>query len=174
MEAEARKVLGGVPKLIHYTARSAWIARLTIEAFRARFTHVDSEERRIAFLVAAQENACRYCYGTLRAQLRILGYSDAHIARLETDLELAELNPRGRALIRFARQLAQANPRPALRELEALIAAGFLEAEATEIAWLVALACFVNRVATFVAAPLESDMEAMPDRFLVRVFRPLI
>ena len=120
-------------------------------------------------MVVSQENACRYCYGANRALMKLLGYSEDFIHRLERDLQLAELDAAERAYIAFARNLARSRPRPGRATCDALQAAGFPRAAVHEIAFMVSFDCFYNRVATLLACPPERWMERMAEGPLRRL-----
>jgi len=128
----------------------------------------------IGFLVVSQENACRYCYGAARAHLRILGYSDRFISQLEREVQLAELDPKEQAFIRFCRSLARSNPRPARPQLDEMLRLGFSEAALTETVFFIVDHCFHNRVATFMALPPVLGYERMGRSFLGRLLRPIL
>ena len=65
----------------------------------------------VAYFVACQENECRYCYGEVRALMRIWGYSERQIRDLEQEASLADGVTR--RVVEFARKLARSNPSPA-------------------------------------------------------------
>lgn len=174
LEQEARERGGAVPVMLPYLVASPWIARAYIGDIAPRFSHVSSDDANLAMFAASQENACRYCYGAMRTVMRLLGYREAQILRLERERQAAELGEHGRAVVDFAHALARSNPRPARRELEALLAVGFSHAGTCEIALAVANACFFNRLGTLLAVPPDSAFEAMPDRWVVRLLRPLV
>lgn len=174
LEQEARERGGGVPVMLRHVLGSPWMARAYIADMAPQFSHVSSDDANLAMFAASQENACRYCYGAMRAVMRLLGYREAQIRRLERERQAAELGKRGRAVVDFARALARSNPRPARSDQEALLAAGFSRDGASEIALAVANACFFNRLGTFLAIPPDPAFEAMPDRWIVRLLRPLV
>ncbi len=131
----------------------------------------------IGALVSAQENSCRYCYGTNRAFMRILGYSEAFISRIEQDAQVAELDAKERAFIAFCRHLARSRPRPAKADRDALVALGYSPLEVNEMALVIASCCFYNRMSTLVASPPEQALERMAGGTLGRLLNlvgPLI
>jgi uncharacterized peroxidase-related enzyme len=174
LEAEAKRKLGLVPKLVTYVAASPWLPRAMLDLMTLAYSHAAPVLTRLVAVVASYENACRYCYGSSRTILRMQGWSDAEIARLEHDMQLAELSEDTRAVLDFVRVLTRANPRPARDRLEALIARGYDRLAVVEIAATAAYWCFGNRVATFLAVPPEDRFEAIPDSFLGKLLRPLI
>jgi uncharacterized peroxidase-related enzyme len=134
---------------------------------------LDAELADLAGLVVSQDNSCRYCFAAMRAFLRILGMPAEKITRLERDLLTADFSPRDRTALRFARRLSRSDPICGADEMRALREAGFAELEATELAAVAALNLFFNRVSTMVALPPQ-EMEALPDRWTVRLARPLL
>jgi AhpD family alkylhydroperoxidase len=124
-------------------------------------------------LVVSQDNSCRYCYGAQRAVLKIHGYSDDYIDRLVRDFQIADLTPRERVVLDFARRLSRADPLPGPTDFQALVDAGFTPIAAAELVAVAAASGFANRVATLIALPAE-PLEQMVTHPLFRVFRPLV
>jgi alkylhydroperoxidase family enzyme len=158
-EAFVKRKTGKVSEPCRRTAPSTWLreACLALEAYVPQ--HIPPRLVQIASMVTSQENSCRYCYGANRAFLRILGYSEAYIRRLEQETQLAELDEKDRAFVEFCRKLARSRPRPPRAELERLEALGFTAATVSELACMIALGCMYNRVATFLACPPETGFE---------------
>jgi len=121
----------------------------------------------VATLVTSQENACRYCYGALRAAMRISGYSDVQIRDLEREVELADGVTR--EVVRLARKLARSDPRPVRAELTALERQGLDPRAVAEIVFVVAATCFSNRVGTFLALPPERAVERAAESWIGRL-----
>jgi alkylhydroperoxidase family enzyme len=121
----------------------------------------------MAYFVASQENACRYCYGTARAMMKIWGYSEKQIRDLEQTASLASgLTQR---VVEFARKLAKANPSPAKEDRDRLLKEGLSPEAVAEIAACVVKACFFNRLSTFLALPPNQAFENLADSFTGRV-----
>lgn len=161
LEATVRAVFGGnVTIPFRYLGRVPWVAETIRDAFQPSWAELSPRLTSIGIFVVSQENSCRYCYGYARAALRIYGFGDAFITRVERDAELAEDDPRERAFIRFCRVLARSNPRPAHAERAELLAAGFSPLAVAETAYMVASYCQSNRVATLLAIPPEAELEA--------------
>jgi uncharacterized peroxidase-related enzyme len=174
LEAEAKRKLGFVPKIVTFLAASPWLPRAMLDVMALTYSHADPRLTRLAKVVASYENACRYCYGTARTILRVQGWSNAEIVGLEHDAQLAELSEDTRAVLEFVRVLARANPRPARDHVDSLVARGYDRLAVVEIAATVAYFSFSNRVATFLAVPPEDRLEAFPDSFLGKLLRPLL
>ena len=158
-EAKVKDTLGGVALLYQVVSPNNWLreAGLVLDAYRP--SQISTYFENILMLVTAQENACRYCYGAARAQMKMLGYSESLINKLERDVQMAELTPKNRDFVQFCRSLARSKPRPKKEDRESLLAHGFSELAVAEIVFLVASHCFFNRLATFVACPPEHKAE---------------
>ncbi len=108
VERRVRRQSGRVPDSIRYYAACPWatdsIAELNL-LVRTR-VHLESPLSELAILVVSQDNSCRFCFAAQRILLRVQGVSRRRIARLEQDLLTAELNPRERAALDFARRLS--------------------------------------------------------------------
>jgi alkylhydroperoxidase family enzyme len=174
LEDEAKRKLGFVPKLVSFVAASPWLPRTMLDVITLKFSHADPGLTRLVKVIASYENACRYCYGTARAVLRMQGWSDAEIVQLEHDVHLAQLSEDTRAVLDFVRVLTRANPRPARDRVDSLVARGYDRLAVVEIAATAAYWCLGNRIATFLAIPSEDRMEAIPDSFLGKLLRPFI
>ena len=123
----------------------------------------------VAYLVASQENACRYCYGSARAAMKIWGYNEKQIQDLEHEANLA--GGLTRLVVEFARKLAKSNPSPAKKDIEVLLKEGLGREAVSEITACVVKACFANRLATFLALPPNESIEKLPDSLFGRFFR---
>jgi uncharacterized peroxidase-related enzyme len=175
LERFARRQLGSVPGWLSYLAACPWLARglVASETLHGNLAHLDIETTQLIELVVSQDNSCRYCFASFRLLMRILGTSEQRIRRLEQDLLLSDLPPRQRAALDLARRLSRANPPPGASDLAQLRAVGFTQGQTREIALVAALAAAGNRVTTFPALPPEG-IEALPDRLLFRLLRPLV
>lgn len=173
-DAEVKRTLGAVPEFVRRVAPSPWLRKLVLSWSSYRFSHLPARLVDIGFLVTSQEHSCRYCYGAARAQMRILGYGEELIGKIEQQARLAELAERERAFIQFCRNLARSNPRPGRLAREQLVALGFSPLAVAEMAFMIASYCARNRVATFLACPPELRLEKMAVNWLGRLIRPLI
>jgi alkylhydroperoxidase family enzyme len=173
-EAEVKRTMGSMPDFMRRVAPSPWMRRLCMNTARYRYTHLSARYANICFLVTSQENSCRYCYGAARAMLRLLGYSDKLITRIEREAQLAELDERERAFIEFSRNLARSSPRPGRVAREQLITLGFAPEVVAEMAFMIALNCLGNRITTLMACAPEASLEKLSVSWLGRVLRPFI
>ena len=175
LERYARRALGFVPDWVPYFSRCPWIAEDMVAFARSQFNvrYIEVGLAEMIGLVVSQDNACRYCYAATRAKLRILGFPEERIRRIEQDLSTAELNPRDRVALEFARHLSRSNPAPGSADRERLYELGYKEGAAKEIAYVAAFNVFANRVCTLPAIPTDR-MERLPDSLMVRLFRPVL
>jgi alkylhydroperoxidase family enzyme len=173
IEALARRTLGQVPSFLRWVAECDWLARACIAAMDLKLAYISVDTAALAGLVVSQDNSCRYCYGTHRVFLQLLGHDTARVRRLEQDLHTAELSPKDKAALDFVRQISRANPRPARPEREALLRAGFSPPAVAELAYAATTMCFLNRVATLLALPPDA-VEKQAGSLMMRLLRPFI
>ena len=159
-EEEVRSLMQVVPSSLRRTASSPWVRRAYLDFVRTPMESITAAEAELAGLVTSQENACRYCYGSARFRMKMIGFSDEMIDRIERNVQLVEADPRERELVQFCRNLARSKPRPSRQAREALQAVGFSPLATAELAAVVALVGFCNRVSTLLAVPPELEMEA--------------
>ena len=158
-EAVVKRAVGHVSDVHRRVSPSPWLRRACLRTDSYRVSHMPVQLVDRGALVTAQESSCRYCYGAVRAFMRILGYSERMIGRIEREAQMGELDPKERAFLQFCRNLARSNPRPARAEREALIALGYAPLAVTEMAFFIAMNCFFNRVTTLAACPPEAGLE---------------
>lgn len=174
-EKQVRHELGGeAPDLMMIVAPSQWLRNASLKWPRYVPQEFPQRLADIATLVCAQENACRYCYGVARAQLKLFGYSEKLISKIEKGLHLAELDEKEHTFIQFCRNLARSSPRPPKKERDKLIELGYSEKTVAEMAFYIANHCFVNRTATFLSCSLFNKLEKMSGSFVGKLFRPFI
>lgn len=173
-EAEIKADIGFVPDLLTRVSRSPWLRQICLRWSRIPVNGFPRHLSDIAALVVAQENACRYCYGVARSQMRLFGYSEDMISRIERDMHLAELDEKERFFIRFCRNLSRSNPRPPKADRDKLIELGFDPIAVTEMAFLIANHCLLNRVSTFMSCPLSNVFGKLEKSLFARFFRPLV
>jgi alkylhydroperoxidase family enzyme len=173
-EAEVKADMGMVPDLMTRVSRSPWLRKACLKWPRYSVTEFPLHLRDIGALVTAQENACRFCYGMARSQMRLFGYSEKMISNIEREMQLAELDGKDRLFIQFCRNLARSNPRPPKADRDKLISLGFTPLAVSEMAFHIANQCFINRVATFISSPPMYKIEKFSTSLLGRILRPLI
>ncbi len=176
-EAELKRRGARVGEIDRRVAPSAWLREAAYEAVNYAPAHLPDRLYRIGNMVTAQENACRYCYGATRAYMRVIGFSEAFIQKVERDAQLAELDTKERAYLAYCRSLARSRPRPAEAERAALMRDGYTATQIAEITSIISIGCFFNRVTTLLACPPEAPLDRMansPVRFLYTLAMPLM
>lgn len=175
LESDLQRQLGFVPPYAPYYYDCPWVPRTAIEVryLNGNLLHIGQELYEKLNLVVSQDNSCRFCFAAYRLLLRITGIPEDRIRRLEQDLLSADLEPRERAALAFARKLSHSNPLPSPEDLERLRDVGFGEDAIKEMAFVAAYMVGVNQLATLAAVPVEY-WERLPDSLFVRVLRPLL
>ena len=173
-EAEVKRRVGQVSEIDRRVAASPWIREVCASMVSYRPVAMPQRLFNIGSLVTAQENSCRYCYGANRAYMKILGYSETFIRRIEQDARVAELDDKERAFISFCRSLARSRPRPMKGDYDALVALGFAPLAVSEMAMMIAVGCYYNRIGILIACPPELAFERVANGFLGRVVAPLM
>ncbi|MEE8557565.1 MAG: hypothetical protein V3T14_06735 [Myxococcota bacterium] len=173
LEREVRKVLGFVPPTLPYFAHSVWVARNFSSNFRlGQLAHISFDLADLIFLAVSQDNSCRFCYGSQRILLRVLGVEDASLQRLEQASSAAEAEPRERGALEFARRVSRSNPPPTAEDHRVLRGLGWSDDEIKEIAYMAFYSVYGNRITTLLAIPL--DLGAGLERWYFRLLRPFL
>ncbi len=160
-EAEVKRRGGRFSEVDRRILASPWVREAGFRIKTYRPVELPQRLYLICLMVAAQENSCRYCYGANRAYMRILGYSEDFLGRLERDVQMAELEEKERFCIRFFRDLARSRPRPSRDVRDVLIGLGYSPLAVSEMAFAVASCCLYNRLSTLIAAPPELAFERL-------------
>ncbi|MFK7696039.1 carboxymuconolactone decarboxylase family protein [Paenibacillus sp. HJGM_3] len=176
LDEEVKRSLGFVPKMFAYLYPLPWTARgvMAIYAFVNRhIQHWPSDFGPLMNLVIAQENSCRYCYGSARIYLKFLGYKEAEIRKLEHSLYSVDLSDPEKAGLLFVRKLTRLNPRPKKSDLSALYAAGLTQAAVEELVFYCSINSFLKRFTIPLAVPPE-DFDTMDASRWKNPFIPVI
>jgi uncharacterized peroxidase-related enzyme len=174
LAAEVKKRTGGVlPAWATHTTAVPWVALACARITEKRMAHMPLALGDLIALVVSQDNSCRYCYGATRMVLKILGYRDDQVDRIERDLHRSDLSQPEQVALEFARKVSHANPRPTAVDRDALLRAGYSPAAVAEVAYTAAFVGFPNRIASLFALPPER-FERMVDHPFVRLIRPLV
>ena len=173
-EEEVLADIGQIGEIHLRTSRSPWLRRTILKWPRYEAQVFPRKLADICGLVAAQENTCRYCYGVARSWMRLWGYSEKMISSIERNAQLADMEEKEKAFIRFCRNLSRSNPRPPRKDREELLQLGFSQLQLAEMAYLIVNHGFVNRVSTFIAVPPFEELEKLPSSILGKILRPLI
>ncbi len=171
LRAYAKSKLGFTPCFVDYMAPCGWFARGLVDLMaEKKSVYTPIELMDVAALVTSQENACRHCYGATRAAMKLMGYREERIRDVEREVQLADGTTR--AVVDFARRLSRSNPRPAAAERAALAAAGLSPEAIAELAFVICMVCLNNRMATFLALPVES-IEGLSNKWWARLLSPI-
>jgi alkylhydroperoxidase family enzyme len=172
MLREAKKIIGGVPGCIPYVTPVPWAFDGFVDVLVPPIVHAPKRLLELVPWLTSYESSCRHCYCAQRAFLRIYGYSDSWIERIEHDAQLADLDEERRPAMDLARRLARSNPRPARAERDAA-ARRYGDAATVELAFVVAGWCFATRVSTFLRLPPDPAIEALSRRWFAPLLRPV-
>lgn len=171
--ARAKKAYGSVLDMTKRLSHVPWVVQAGFELDAHPLSEVPYELADLLHLVVSQDNSCRYCYGSARTMLRILGRSDDEVARLETNLASAETSPAEKAALEYARLVSRANPRPGPKEESALREIGFSPGAVEELAVFVTGIVVSNRLMTLLA--IQPDpFEQLPDRWYGSLLKPVL
>lgn len=170
---ELTQRLGSASACYMYTAPSRWLREGLVQAVQMELRHLPKHIALQVMLVTSQENACRYCYGAARQFLTLHGISKRRIDEIERDVKVASTDQKEYAALQFARNLSRSSPRPSRRDVDTLLSMGYAPEAVEEIALYVVIVCLTNRVATFIAAPLETE-EPVKEGLMGRLMRPLV
>jgi alkylhydroperoxidase family enzyme len=170
-EKESMKRLGFVSTMAKYLTPVHWLLRAD-ELMHARVTpNVPVDLSAMISLVVAMDNSCRYCYGAFRSMLKIMGYSEAVMRKLEESLAVKQLTTKERLALEFARKVSRSSPRPSDSDLQELKAAGWSPIEIAEIAYLASNNASGNRLATLLAMPPD-PLEEVEANWFDKLKRP--
>src|SRR5262249_20274501 len=137
-----------VPGWATHLAPVPWVVRAMARVVGKRLAYMPLDLWALIGFVVSQDNSCRYCYGATRTVLRIVGYRDDQIDRIERDVHLSDLTRPEQVALEFARKVSHANPRPTARDRDEVADVGYAPAAVAEIAYAAAFAGFPNRIST--------------------------
>ena len=170
-ERESTKRLGFTSNTAKYLTPVRWMLRAD-EFMQARVTpNVPVDLSKLIGLVVAMDNSCRHCYGAFRSMLKIMGYSEGVVRKLEESLTVKEFPKKDRLALEFARKVSRAAPRPSAAEYLELKSVGFSPIEIAEIAYLAANSASGNRLATLLALP-NDPLEEVEANWFNKLKRP--
>ncbi|MGA7393766.1 MAG: hypothetical protein WBW78_14010 [Terrimicrobiaceae bacterium] len=170
-ERESTKRLGFTSNTAKYLTPVRWMLRAD-EFMQARVTpNVPVDLSKLIGLVVAMDNSCRHCYGAFRSMLKIMGYSEGMVRKLEESLTMKEFPKKDRLALEFARKVSRSAPRPSAADYRELKSAGFSPLEIAEIAYLAANSASGNRLATLLALP-NDPLEEVEANWFNKLKRP--
>jgi alkylhydroperoxidase family enzyme len=168
---EKESAMGKATSAAQYLTPVRWLLHGE-ELMQLRVTpHVPVALSGLIGLVVAMDNSCRHCYGAFRSMLKIIGYSEALIRKLEETITTNKLTRKENAALEFARKISRSAPRPSENELQELTAVGFSAIEIAEIAYLAGINACGNRLATLLALPPD-PLEEIEANWFTRLKRP--
>jgi AhpD family alkylhydroperoxidase len=157
LEAYSRKALGARVRAVQYVTPCPWLARGLgdLGGLGRSLEHVDFELYEAIFMAVSQDNSCRYCFDSHRALLRLGGFSDERIRKLEEEGFAVGFDQDTRAVVEFARLVSRSSPLPTPADRVPLRLAGYNDEAIDEIVLAAAVTCAGNRVPTLLALPSE-------------------
>jgi alkylhydroperoxidase family enzyme len=168
---EKESPTGKATTVAQYLTPVRWLLKAE-ELIEARVTpNVPVALGALIGLVVAMDNSCRHCYGAFRSMLKIMGYSEALIRKLEETLAENKLTNKEKAALEFARKISRSAPRPSESDLQELTAVGFSAIEIAEIAYLAGKNACGNRLATLLALPPD-PLEEVEANWFTKLQRP--
>jgi len=169
-----REHAGMVPPHLDYFTSCPWLAREFAywDPMRIPLLVLEPALVEMIEMVVAQDNSCRYCFAATQTMLRALGFGNDTFRVLQQNLVSADVPPRSRAALDFARHLSRANPLPDADAMAALATQGFDRDAVREIVYMTGLSVLANRVITLTAVP-PADMERMSEKRWLVFLRPL-
>ncbi len=172
-EAEFMKRFGRPTTFTRYLTPVRWML-IADEILESRVTpNLTPDLENLISLVVAMDNSCRYCYGAYRSVLKIMGYPERVIRKLEESLAVVELSPREKIALEFARKVTRSAPRPSTGDLKALAEAGFSRLQIAEIAYLVGNNAAGNRIATLLALP-PAEVKGLEAGWIRKLLGPMM
>jgi alkylhydroperoxidase family enzyme len=173
LEAFVRRGFGTVPSSVAYFTPVSWIVRsmTTLSHSSSPLAHLDPVLADLVGLVVSQDNSCRYCYGIQRMMMRVHGLPDARIRQIEHNLLEAEIDPRAKAGLDFARRLSRAAPPVSDTEIQSLRDAGWSNDAIRELSFHSLYNVYMNRLMTLAAIPY-APAERLAGMRMIRVAAP--
>lgn len=168
-----KRVTGEVPRLLPYVTGVPWLAESALAGQAAAPRTLPWNVVNLTNMVIAQDNSCRYCYGATRAMMKLAGYSEEVIRRIETELHTAPLSEAERAAIEFARKVSRSSPRLTTADVDELARLGWARESALELAMLAANNVLANKLSTLLAMQPE-PIEGFEQSFMGKLLRPLV
>jgi AhpD family alkylhydroperoxidase len=166
---------GRPPNSIDYFSATPEIAaamgKLGLEV-RTR-THLHRDIGDLIGLVVSQDNSCRFCYAYQRLLMRGFGFDEERIEQIEQGFLTADLEPRQKVALEFARKVSRSNPLPSDADKQAMRDAGYSELEIVEAIGHIGNFIFHNRLATLPALP-AGLAETLPDRWYMKLAQPIL
>lgn len=142
--------LGAAPHLYEVMKKYPYVA---IPAFRLHDVLLRGDkpftvaERELIFAYVSGLNACSFCYRGHVAAAKLWGIDEALMDGLMGDLDALPVTPAFRAVLGFCKKLTETPGRMTDADAAAVYAAGWDEDALFTAVGIVALTCFMNRIA---------------------------
>lgn len=173
VESLFRRRVGHIPPSAHYVCPHPWMYRVPLFAMNPKLHHVGLDYFMQIYFVITRDNACRFCYSTSRATLRVLGYSETELDRLERSLDVRGGEAARRDAFRFALRISQGQL-DASSSIDSLRESGYGEEVIREIAGIGILTTVTNRVTTMLALPVKEKVLAATDTWYFKLLQPVV
>lgn len=172
MERLFRRRVGFVPQLVSYINPHPWVHRAVLFLVDPRLQVLDEDLCMQICFVVARDHACRYCYGSLRAFLRVAGYSESELDRLEDELYLRGSRGAEREALRLALNISKGRLQHD-DAVDALRETGYGDMAIREIAGSALLDTITTRVATMLAVPIDVRLEEATAPWYFDLLQPI-
>lgn len=172
-ERRFRRRVGFVPQIVPYLHPHPWVHRAVLFLVAPRLRALDRDLCMQICFVVARDNACRYCYGSLRTFLRVAGYSASELDRLEDELYLRGHAGAERHALTFALHLSKGRLQHE-EIIEDLRDAGYSSTAIREIAGSALLDTITTRLATMLAVPIDVELERRTAPWYFNFLRPIV
>jgi len=173
LEQLFRRRTGLAPVVVPYVAPHSWAYRPFLFLMNPELEEIGGQLCSQICFVVARDNACRFCYGSFRSFLRVAGYSEAELDRLEGELFLNEENSAERKALEFAVELSRGRLQQGAA-VASLREAGYGKTGVREIAGIAVASTLMNRVATMLAIPLNKDAETLTSQWYFDLLQPVM
>lgn len=164
---------GLVPTAVSYVCPHSWAYRPFLFLMNPTLERIDRRLCSQICFVVSRDNACRFCYGSFRTVLRVVGYSQSELDRLENSLRLNDPTGADRKALRFALTISRGHfgEGPSVQSLDE---AGYDPTAIREIAGIAVLSGIVNRMGTMLAIPVDEAQERMTEQWYFRGLRAVL
>jgi len=163
------------PEALPYVAPHPWLYRPFLFLLDPTLQSIDTEVMSAICFLVARDNACRFCFGNFWASLRMAGYSEADLDRLEGEMYLRDRSPAEQEALRTAVQVSRG---PLQGHDQApvalLVEEGLAPRTIREVVGAAALGTMVNRVSTMLGTPAERQMEEMTSSWYFDLIQPVV
>jgi len=170
-----RRRSGMQPPLTSYVAPHPWLYVPFLFLSAPSLETIDMDLASAIGFVVARDNACRCCYGSFWASLRMAGYSEADLDRLDRSMYLRDDGHDEQMVLRFAVRVSRGQfTFTGGDSVAPLQRKGIGERAIREVTGIAVLSTFVNRVSTLLAIPAHRRLENVTSRWYFDLVRPIV